>query len=202
MKYKNFDITSCPLSGVGKAVGMIPGAYILVIGTEECTYYTKYTLGMKGFDENCFSVILDNNDVTFGSMKKVTVASYELLEEYEPKSLFLVTTCVVEIIGDDFNALAEELSSKFKIPVKVIQTEHYTGKDGQHGMDLVLNSTKGTRHKMNKFGMALNMAKNKLGNRSNMSEEQMFEMMKAKTGGRMSDDEIRQRIKSKSGGRR
>lgn len=201
MKYKNFDMTSCPLSGVGKAVSMVSGAYMLVIGTEECSYYTKSTLSMKGFDENCFSVILDNNDITFGSIKKVTDASYELLEEYKPKSLFLVTTCVVEIIGDDFNSLAEELSEKFKIPVKVIQTEHYTGKDGQYGMDLVLNSAKDIGQKTNKFGMALKMAKGKLGGRSNMSQEQMYQMMKAKSGGRMSDDEIRQRIQSKSGGR-
>lgn len=182
MMRADMNINRCPLSGAAKAVTMIEGAAMLIIGTEECTYYTKSTLEMKGDASNCFSVVLDKNDVTFGSLDAVTEAVYELLEEYKPKSLFLITTCVVEIIGDDFTALAKEVSKKYNLPVKVIQTNHYKGKDDEYGMNLVFDAAKEIGEKPHKFsGMA--------------------KMLGNKISGRMSDDEIREKIRLKMGGR-
>lgn len=207
MMYCDSDIARCPLSGAAKAVTMIDGAAMLVIGTEECTYYTKSSLEMKGDGDACFSVVLNKNDITFGSLDTVTEAVHELLSEYKPKALFLITTCVVEIIGDDFTALAKEASEQYNIPVKVIQTNHYKGKDDEYGMDLVLDGAKEMGLKTNKFSSMVKMFRNKLGgkankNRGNMSEEQMFQMMKQKAGGRMSDEQIREKIRSKMGGNR
>lgn len=197
------DVTRCPLSGAAKAITMIDGAMMLVIGTEECTYYTKASLEMKGLGDNCFSVVLNKNDITFGCTETVTDAVYELLSEYKPKSLFLITTCVVEIIGDDFTHLANEVSVKYNIPVKVIQTNHYSGKDGEYGMDLVLNASKEMGLDINKFDSMSNT--NRLGGgrikNSNLSQEELFQMLKKKSGGRISDDEIRRKIQQKMGGR-
>ncbi|MFI3167126.1 MAG: nitrogenase component 1 [Bacillota bacterium] len=206
MMHGDMDISRCPLSGAAKAVTMIDGASMLIIGTEECTYYTKSSLEMKGDGNNCFSVVLDKNDVTFGSLDTVTEAVYELLDEYTPKALFLITTCVVEIIGDDFTSLAKEASEKYNLPVKVIQTNHYKGKDDEYGMDLVYDAAKEIGQKPHKFSSMAKMLGDKLGGKgnmkhSNMSEEEMFQMLKSKTGGQMSDEEIRQKIRSKMGGR-
>ncbi|WP_249030123.1 nitrogenase component 1 [Tannockella kyphosi] len=206
MMHGDKGINRCPLSGATKAVMMVDGAAMLVIGTEECTYYTKSSLEMKGDSSNCFSVVLDKNDITFGSLDTVSEAVYELLDEYKPTALFLITTCVVEIIGDDFTALALEASAKYNLPVKVIQTNHYKGKDDEYGMDLVFDAAKDLGQKPHKFNNITNMIGNKIGSKANMSrstmsEEEMFQMLKAKTGGRMSDKEIRKKIHSKMGGR-
>lgn len=201
------DIVRCPLSGAAKAVSMIDGAAMLVIGTEECTYYTKLSMNLKGNGDTCFSVVLSKNDITFGSIDTVTEAVHELLSEYTPKALFLITTCVVEIMGDDFTALAKESSKQYGIPVKVIQTNHYNGKDGEYGMNLVRDAAKELDQTTpNFFSRMAKMFNRKNTNKgdirpSTMSEEQLFQMLKQKTGGRMSDEEIRQKIKSKMGGR-
>lgn len=207
-KLMNVDrnISRCPLAGAAKAVTMLDGAAMLIIGTEECTYYTKSSLEMKGDGSNCFSVVLDKNDVTFGSLDTVSEAVYELLDEYTPKALFLITTCVVEVIGDDFTALAKEASEKYNLPVKIVQTNHYKGKDDEYGMNLVFDAAKEIGQKPHKFGSMVKMLGNKLSDKSNrmhsnMTEEEMFQMLKEKTGGRMSDEEIRQKIRSKMGGR-
>ncbi|MFI3208878.1 MAG: nitrogenase component 1 [Eubacteriales bacterium] len=156
------DLERCPLSGAAKAIQMIPDAAMLVIGTEECAYYTKSMLEMKGGGDTCFSVILDKNDVTFGSVEKVTDAVHELMSEYKPKSLFLVTTCVVEVIGDDFTALALDASEQYQIPVKVIQTNHFKGKDAEYGMEQVMEAAEEIGVKPNKMGMAFKMIGSKL----------------------------------------
>lgn len=156
------DLERCPLSGAAKTIHMIPNAAMLIIGTEECAYYTKSTLAMKGDGDACFSVILDKNDVTFGSIDKVTDAVHELMSEYKPKALFLVTTCVVEVIGDDFTALALDASAQYQIPVKVIQTNHFKGKDAEYGMEQVMEAAEEIGMKPNKMGMAFKMIGSKL----------------------------------------
>lgn len=134
---KDEGCTRCPLCGAAKAIGMVTGAVTLVIGTEECTYYTKASQTMKGNGAQCFSVVLDQHDITFGSAEKVEEAVHELMEECKPTALFLVTTCVVEIIGDDFTALAKEASAQYNIPVHVIQTNHFKGQDQQDGHEAI-----------------------------------------------------------------
>ncbi|MFI3229239.1 MAG: nitrogenase component 1 [Bacillota bacterium] len=206
MRQGHDDINRCPLAGAAKAVMMIDGALMLVVGTEECTYYTKATMEMQGCGSKCLSVVLNKNDVTFGCLETVTEATYELLEEYKPKALYIITTCVVEIIGDDFTQLAQEASQKYGVPIKVIQTNHYKGKDGKYGMELVFNASKEMGQSAHKISSMFAMIGRKLGNRhggkrANMSEEDMFQMIKAKAGGRMSDEQIREKIRSKMGGR-
>lgn len=189
MIQEGMGVNRCPLCGAAKAVTMIDGAAMLIIGTEECTYYTKSTLELKGDGSNCFSVVLDKNDVTFGSLDTVTEAVYELLDEYKPIVLFLITTCVVEMIGDDFNALALEASEQYHLPVKVIQTNHYKGKNDEYGMDLVFDVAKEIGQNPHKFSSMVKMFGNKISGKGNMKRSNM------------SDEQIRAKIRSKMGGR-
>lgn len=102
---------------------------MLVVGTDECTYYTKNTTignsAFGGLDGRCLSVVLDQHDVTFGCKEKLYDAFQELMEEYHPKAVFLVTTCVVEVIGDDVDSMAEELADQYEVPVLTVHTEHF-----------------------------------------------------------------------------
>lgn len=164
------DMERCPLCGAAKAIAMMDGAAMLIIGTEECTYYTKSTLEMRGMGADCFSVVLDKNDVTFGSLQKVTEAVEELFLEYKPKELFLVTTCVVEVIGDDFTALAQDATERYGLPVHIIQTNHFQGKDAEYGFDLVMksggeSSRRGVGRSVGKHKMFFGKIKRKLGGR-------------------------------------
>ena len=116
-----FPGTHCPLMGAAMAVRGISDALMLIIGTDECTYYTKHfsvqAENFGGLHGRCVSVALDGHDVTFGCAKKVEAAFAEMMEEYHPQAVFLVTTCVVEVIGDDFDAVAAALTEKYGLPV-------------------------------------------------------------------------------------
>jgi Nitrogenase molybdenum-iron protein, alpha and beta chains len=134
-----FPGTHCPLMGAMMAVRGITDSVMLVVGTDECTYYTKNTtihnFSFGGLDGRCVSVVLDQHDVTFGSYDKITEAFEELMEEYNPKAVFLVSTCIVEIIGDDIDAMAEEYGDKYDIPVLAVHTEHFKTENHLPGVE-------------------------------------------------------------------
>lgn len=134
-----FPGTHCPLMGAAMAVGGIKDSLIVVVGTDECTYYTKsmtiHSEKFGGIDGRCVSVVLDDYDVTFGSAEKVQEAFKEIIEEYRPRCVFLVTTCVIEIIGDDFDAISEGLSKLYGIPVLPVHTEHFKCEDHLPGLE-------------------------------------------------------------------
>ena len=78
---------------------------------------------------------MDDHDVTFGSAEKVQEAFKEIIEEYRPQCVFLVTTCVIEIIGDDFDAISEGLSELYGIPVLPVHTEQFKCEDHLPGLE-------------------------------------------------------------------
>ena len=79
-----FPGTHCPLMGAAMAVRGISDAMMLIIGTDECTYYTKHfsvhAENFGGLNGRCVSVALDGHDVTFGCVQKVTDAFAEMME--------------------------------------------------------------------------------------------------------------------------
>ncbi|MBB5265245.1 nitrogenase molybdenum-cofactor synthesis protein NifE [Catenibacillus scindens] len=124
-----FPGSHCPLMGAMMAVKGIRDSILLVVGTDECTYYTKNTTisnsAFGGLDGRCLSVVLDQHDITFGCRDKLYDAFSQLMEEYSPKAVFIVTTCVVEITGDDVDSMAEDLGDIYRIPVMAVHTEHF-----------------------------------------------------------------------------
>ncbi|MFI3115292.1 MAG: nitrogenase component 1 [Clostridia bacterium] len=188
----------CPLSSAAKAIASIDGAVMLVIGTEECSYYTQSGITRRGRGDSCFSVVMDKHDVTFGSAEKVALAIEELMEISTPKNLFIITTCVPEIIGEDYQSIVQETQEKYKLPVHLLSTNHYSGKDGEYGFELVEKA----------IGYPLPRNKGKggkkggpmMGKRGDMNEEEMMKMMRQKMGGHMSEDEMREKMQSRMGG--
>ncbi|MCL2226383.1 MAG: nitrogenase component 1 [Oscillospiraceae bacterium] len=128
LTYSIFPGPHCPLMGAMLAVRSIKDACMMVVGTEECTYYTKSTTMNNmfgGMDSPCFSVVMNYHDVAFGSHKKIEEAFAELMSEYTPKAVFLISTCLGEIIGDDIDAMAETFSKQYGIHVAPVHTEHF-----------------------------------------------------------------------------
>ncbi len=140
--HTQFPGTHCPLMGALLVVRGIKDAQALVVGTDECVYYSKsMSMGFDGFGGlrgRVASVRLDTNDVTFGSVEKVEAAFKELIEESNPSCIFLISTCLIEIIGDDFDALAEKIKKQYNIPVLSIHTEHFKSEDHLPGIERAL----------------------------------------------------------------
>ena len=77
---------------------------------------------------------------TFGCAKKVEAAFAEMMEEYHPQAVFLVTTCVVEVIGDDFDAVAAALTEKYGLPVMAVHTEHFKCENHLPGVERTMTA--------------------------------------------------------------
>lgn len=133
-----FPGTHCPLMGAAMIAGGIKDCLLVIVGTDECSYYTKsLTLSDRygGINGRCVSVVLDSHDVTFGSAESMHKAFKEIVAEYQPKCVMLVTTCVIEVIGDDYDAIAEELTKQYGIPVMTVHTEHFKCEDHFPGFE-------------------------------------------------------------------
>ncbi len=138
-----FPGTHCPLMGAAMIVGGIKDCLLVIVGTDECSYYTKsLTLsdcygGIKG---RCVSVVLNSHDVTFGSAESMHKAFKEIVAEYRPECVMLVTTCIIEVIGDDYDAIAEELTKQYSIPVMAVHTEHFKCEDHFPGFERTITA--------------------------------------------------------------
>ena len=138
-----FPGTHCPLMGAAMVAGGITDCLLVIVGTDECSYYTKsLTISDRygGIGGRCVSVVLDSHDVTFGSTESMHKAFKEIVDEYQPKCVMLVTTCVIEVIGDDYDAIAVELGKKYNIPVMAVHTEHFKCEDHFPGLERAITA--------------------------------------------------------------
>ena len=118
----------CPLHGIVTLGGLIEDAAVLMIGAPECMYYVKAgsLVRIKGQTlHNFFTYVMDENDVVFGSSKGLIDAGVEVLREGSITALFVVSSCVSELIGDDLDAIANEISIKTDKPVFPVHTLNY-----------------------------------------------------------------------------
>lgn len=133
-----FPGAHCPLFGAVMAASSLKDCLLVIVGTDECAYYARdfslqYLPG--NLSERCVSLVLNDLDVTFGSTGSAKALLQDLLQQRQPQYLILVTTCLVEIIGDDYEALAKELEQECRLPVLVIRTEHFQCRDHQQGLE-------------------------------------------------------------------
>lgn len=125
-----FPGTHCPLFGVALTAGYVKDLYTLVVGTDECTYYTKtFTMersnSVEGLEDNFLSFAINKDDVVFGCQEKLEKAIKKIDKEYAPKAILLVTTCVLEIIGEDFEAIVYSIQKEVNAKLMVVHTEHF-----------------------------------------------------------------------------
>ena len=74
----------------------IDDSVMVVIGPDECAYYTQMATSggsMKANGCKIVSVVLDQHDVTFGCQEKMDEAFSELMEEFASKAVCWVKKC-------------------------------------------------------------------------------------------------------------
>lgn len=144
LSYALFPGYHCPLMGAMLTIKEIENSVMVVIGPDECAYYTKLaTSGGRMKAEGCevVSVVLDQHDVTFGCQEKMDEAFRELMEEYSPQAVYLVTTCVVEVIGDDIDAMARGYAKEYGLPVMVVHAENFKTDDHLPGIEHTMDAS-------------------------------------------------------------
>ena len=144
LSYALFPGYHCPLMGAMLTIKEIDDSVMVVIGPDECAYYTQLATSggnMKANGCRIVSVVLDQHDVTFGCQEKMDEAFAELMEEFHPKVVYFVTTCVVEVIGDDINAMAMGYEAQYNLPVIVVHAENFKTDDHLPGIEHTLDGS-------------------------------------------------------------
>lgn len=122
---------ACVYSGARVVLNPVTDAVHLVHGPIGCAGYTWDIRGAKssGVETNrsSFSTDMKEIDVVFGGEKKLSNAIEELVGLYRPPVIFVYSTCIVGIIGDDLEAVCKTASKKHNIPVIPVKSEGFKG---------------------------------------------------------------------------
>jgi nitrogenase molybdenum-cofactor synthesis protein NifE len=74
-----------------------------------------------------FTTDLDETDVIFGGEKKLYKAILEVENRYKPTAVFVYSTCVTALIGDDIDAVCKAAAKKTGIPVIPVNAPGFIG---------------------------------------------------------------------------
>ena len=111
---------ACVYSGARVVLNPLTDALHLVHGPIGCASYTWDIRGSStsGPDlyKNSFSTDMSELDIVFGGEKKLAKAIRELAGRFHPPAIFVYSTCIVGIIGDDLKAVCGALQLSWACP--------------------------------------------------------------------------------------
>lgn len=131
----------------GVVLGPLKDIVLLTHGPIGCGYYSWGTrrnkaIPQKGdgnFIQYCFSTDLQESDIVFGGEKKLKAAIKEIVEIFNPKAIFICSTCPVGLIGDDLPAVSAEAKEMYGIEVISFPCEGYKGVSQSAGHHIANN---------------------------------------------------------------
>ena len=122
---------ACVFCGARVVLNPITDAIHLVHGPIGCASYTWDIRGSLSSGSDLyrfsFSTDLKENDVIFGGEKKLALAIDELVAKYQPELVFVYSTCIVGVIGDDLEAVCKAAANKYGIEVLPVQSSGFIG---------------------------------------------------------------------------
>ena len=99
-----------------------------------------YSQLAAGIGEKYNSVVvgtdMDENDTVFGAEKTLRNIIVHTYETYHPKAIFISSSCVSGVIGEDIDSLVSELQDEFDIPVISIHCEGFKSRIWASGFDI------------------------------------------------------------------
>lgn len=127
---------ACVFCGSRVVLYPIADALHLVHGPIGCASYTWDIRGAMSsgpeLHRSSFSTDLREKHVIFGGEKQLYQALHELIDKYHPKAVFVYSTCIVGVIGDDVQSVCKRVAREKDIPVIAVMAEGFQGskKDG------------------------------------------------------------------------
>lgn len=74
-----------------------------------------------------FTTDIRLNDVIFSGEQKLTAAIAHIVARYQPQAIFVYSTCVTAMIGDDIELICRQASEKYAIPCVPIHAPGFVG---------------------------------------------------------------------------
>ncbi len=79
---------------------------------------------------------LNEADTVFGAADSVRDIVRSTYEKYRPKAIFVASSCVSGVIGEDLDSIVEELREEYDIPIASVQCEGFKSRIWASGFDI------------------------------------------------------------------
>jgi nitrogenase molybdenum-iron protein alpha chain len=81
---------------------------------------------------------LDEADTVFGAVDGIREIARKIRKQYNPKALFIASSCLSGVIGEDIDAIVEEIENDFnhEIPVGALHCEGFKSRIWASGFDI------------------------------------------------------------------
>jgi len=93
---------------------------------------------VRGWEHRNISIINTNmteEDTVFGAVGKLKEAALEAYRRFQPKAIFITTSCVSGIIGEDIKSVVDDLKEEIPVPVAPVFCEGFKSKVWASGFD-------------------------------------------------------------------
>lgn len=123
----------CAFEGAQIALFPYADAAHLVHGPLTClgasweTRETKTSFKGRDFTQMGFTTGMELHDVIFGGEPRLAKAIAYIVEQYAPEAVFVYTTCVSALVGDDVNATCKAAALAHGIPVVPVHAPGFVG---------------------------------------------------------------------------
>lgn len=120
-------------------------AYMLLIAPAACLFHARMALlprtrGPSRLRDNLLLLPMDQADTVFGVDDRLAEAILEADQRYSPEVLFLVSTCVPEMMGTDLDAMVNCLQDRVRARLLPVRTDGFSGRYQQIGHKRLLSS--------------------------------------------------------------
>lgn len=88
------------------------------------------------FDTTVVGTDLSESDTVFGALDSARDLVYKAYKQYHPKAIFIASSCVTGVIGEDIDSIVEELSDELGIPVASVHCEGFKSRIWASGFDI------------------------------------------------------------------
>ncbi len=79
---------------------------------------------------------MDEKDTVFGATDTLREIIKKTYHSYHPKAIFVATSCVTGIIGEDVDSIVEELKEELPVPVVAVHCEGFKSRIWASGFDI------------------------------------------------------------------
>jgi nitrogenase molybdenum-iron protein alpha chain len=79
---------------------------------------------------------LNERDTVFGALESLRKIALETYQKHNPKAIFIASSCVTGVIGEDIDSLASDLAAELPVPVEAIHCEGFKSRIWASGFDV------------------------------------------------------------------
>ena len=95
--------------------------------------------GKNSFEHHAICTNIQETDTIYGGANKLRRVVKEAYKRYNPKVIYITTSCASGIVGDDVQSVAEEMRAELGIPVYAVECEGFKSRIWSTGFDAAFN---------------------------------------------------------------